>query len=163
VSMRLSFVAIACAVACSNGQPSLDDLVERADKITADEQPIIDELVSRVNYLKFNMGGNLPGWEKYLTIGDIANNALGLPPFTQTSQPLPSWRPNPTTLLGMGPYAHDRARKLAHEGKRHDLEFLIEDERRRYDEGVAHVDDLLKQVEQWVAQQRGSGSSGSAQ
>ena len=161
--MRLSFVAIACAVACSNGQPSLDDLVERADKTTANEQPILDELVSRVNFLKFNMGHNLPGWEIKFRIAQMANDSLGLQPFEQISQPLPSWRPNPTTLLGMGPYAHDRARKLAHEGKRHDLEFLVEDERRRYDEGVAHVDDLLKQVEQWVAQQRGSGSSGSAQ
>ena len=62
----------------------------------------------------------------------------------------------------MGPYVHIQAQKLVHEGKRHELEFLIEDERRRYDEGVAHVDDLLKQVEQWLALNRGSGSSGSA-
>ncbi len=157
--MRLSFVAIACVVACSNGRVDLDDLVERGDKMAADEQPILDELVSRVNFLKFNMGHNLPGWENKFRIAQMANDALGLQPFEQLSQPLPGWKPVPTTLLGMGLYVHDQARKLAREGKRHDLEFLIEDERRRYDEGVAHVDDLLKQVEQWLPQQRGSGYS----
>jgi hypothetical protein len=162
VSVRLSFLAIACVVGCSNGRPDLDDLAKSADKIAADEQPILDDLVSRVNYLKFNMGHNLPGWELKMRVAEMADEALGLQPFAQLSQPLPSWKPSPTSLLGMGPYVHVQAQKLAHEGKRHDLEFLIEDERRRYDEGVAHVDDLLKQVEQWLALNRGSGSSGSA-
>ena len=161
--MKLALVVAACLAACSNAQPSLDDLAKRADKMAADEQPILDALVSRVNFLKFNMGHNPPGWEnKFRDRADgerharlAAVRADVAAAAELEAEPDDAARDRPVRSR---PGAQARAR-----GQPSRSEFLIEDERRRYDEGVAHVDDLLKQVEQWVAAQPGSASGSGAQ
>ncbi len=86
-----------------------------------------------------------------LRSAEAANDALGLPPFTQAQPPGPGWRASPASLLGIGPYVVARAGELADHGKLHELEFLVEDEQRRYREGIAEVDRRLAQIERWIA------------
>ncbi len=156
--------AIVCiAVAgCQKKATDLADLQHQAAAIQAEYQPKLDALVARVRILKRDVRGNLPGWEPNIRISQLANDKLGLEPFEQTVPPGPEWRPNPPSLLGMGPYAQKRAAELASQNKVDELRFLVEDERKRYDKGIAEVDDLLKQVENWLAAAR-AGSGGSAQ
>jgi hypothetical protein len=108
----------------------------------------------RIVALKQYLRGELPGWEDNLRVAELANDELGLPPFTQVQPSGPDWKPSPASLLGIAPYVHEQADKLARSGKLDALRFLVEDERRRYSEGIARVDDRLGQVETWLGQQR---------
>jgi hypothetical protein len=157
--LALVLVVAACGKSDSKHEPSLDELAARCDQIAADEQPTLDALVSRVTKLKGNIGHN-PGWEAQFRYAQMANDELGLPPFEQLGTP-PGRSLPPASLLGIRPYVHQQCPKLAKQGDRHALEFMLQDMRRRYDEGVAHVDELLKPIEAWVASQL--GSAGSAQ
>jgi len=149
----------ACGKNDSKPEPSLDELAARCNQIAAAEQPTLDALVSRVHALKFNMGHNYPGWQAQFRYAQMANDELGLVPFEQATPGLPNRIPPRTTLLGMQAYAAQQCPKLAKQGNRHDLEFMLTDMRRRYDEGVAHVDGLLKPIEAWVASQTGPGAA----
>lgn len=121
-----------------------------ASALAAVKQPKLDALVARVRDLQHRLRGELPGWPNMLRIAELADDELGLPAFTQATPPGPEWRPNPTTLLGMGAYVRTRAAELANQGRRDELRFLVDDERARYDRGIASVTDHLEQVERWL-------------
>lgn len=159
LALALALVAIAACgkSAPTAAPPSLDELAARCDKIAEDEQPILDALVARVNALKGNLGHN--PWQAQFRNAQMANDTLGLPPFEQMDRPAPNRKLPPGSLLGIRPYVHEQCPKLAHDGKRPELESMFVDMRRRYDEGVAHVDELLKPIETWLASQHGSGAA----
>jgi hypothetical protein len=143
-------VLVALLVACS-GSDRLSDLQTQAAAIVRANRPALDALVARVAVLKHRLQGNAPGWEMMLRNAEAANDELGLQPFTQSQPPGSEWRASPASLLGMGPYVLVRAQQLAEQGKLGELKFLVEDERRRYREGIDDVDHRLAQVEQWIA------------
>ena len=161
MKLALALVVIASCgkSAPTASSPSLDELAARCDQIAEAEQPTLDALAVRVNALKPEMRHEYPGWVAQFRMAQMANDVLGLPPFEQMEPPVPGRQIPPATLLGMRPYVHQQCPKLAHDGHRHDLEFMLVDMRRRYDEGVAHVDDLLKPIEAWVASQTGPGAA----
>ena len=136
--MRLALLLLA---ACSN------DLVREANAIVDHNQPKLDALVARIQGLHRDLRGELPGWENMLRTAELANDELGLPPFTQIEPPGPQWRPNPTTLLGMGAYVRSRAREVSGAALQH----LVDDERERYDHGIASVTAHVVEVEHWIA------------
>lgn len=144
---RLACV-VALAVACGD---DIADLRGEADAIARARQVELDALVARIATLKRDLQGNLPGWESMLRVAELANDELGLPPFTQTVPPGPAWRPSPASLLGIAPYVHDRARALIDRGE---LEHLVRDERARYTQGIAEVELRLAEVERWLASSR---------
>jgi hypothetical protein len=152
--MRLA-IAIALVAACSS-EPSLDDLVQQSDAIATFHEQILNTFVIRVSWLKTHMGHNQPGWERSVRVAEMANDLLGLSPFAQTVPTKPGRVIPPASLLGMGPYVHDESRKRAQQGDRHGLEFLVQDEERRYCEGEPKVTALLDDVEGWVAAQSAS-------
>ncbi len=143
-------VLVSLVVACS-GSDRLSDLRMHAATLVSLNRPALDGLVARVIVLKRRLQGNASGWEMMLRNTEAANDELGLQPFTQSQPPGPEWRASPASLLGMGPYVLMRAQQLAEQGKLDELEFLVEDARRRYREGIADVDRRLAQVEQWIA------------
>jgi hypothetical protein len=140
---------LACAGCAKSNDP--EALQREAAAIAVAAQPKLDALVARVRALQRDLRGNLPGWQDMLRTAELANDQLGLPPFTQTVAPGPGWKPNPTTLLGMGGYVRGRAEELVRAGQRRELQFLVDDERRRYEQGIADVDRYLSQVEHWLA------------
>ena len=140
---------IALLIACS--RPGVHELAGEADAIAVAHAPALGALVARIGRLKRGLRGNRPAWESMLRVAELANDALGLPPFTQTVPPGPAWRPSPASLLGMAPYVHERAHDLAARGDRTALEHLVADERARYDRGIAEVDANLAEVERWLA------------
>lgn len=143
-------VLVSLLAGCS-GSDRLSDLRTQAATLVHLNRPALDALVARVTVVKRRLQGNAPGWEMMLRNAEAANDELGLPPFTQSQPPGPEWRASPASLLGMGPYVLVRAQQLAGQGKLGELEFLVEDARRRYREGIADVDRRLAQVEQWIA------------
>jgi len=122
--------------------------------IAAVNQPKLEALVERVHGLQRSLRGDLPGWPNMLRTAELASDELGLPPFTQTTPPDPTWRPSATTLLGMGAYVRVRAGDLAVQGHRDELRFLIDDERTRYARGITSVTEHVVQVERWLAASR---------
>lgn len=115
------------------------------------QQPALDALVARIAHLKQQLRGNLPGWESALRTAELANDELGLPPFTQEQPPGPAWHPSPASLLGIAPYVERRAPELAAANRRDELEFLLRDERVRYARGIVNVGSHLDEVDRWLA------------
>ena len=151
---RITVTAVIATVwACSKSN-DLEVMQQEATAIAVAAQPRLDALVDRIRTLKHDLRGNLPGWPDMLRTAELANDQLGLPPFTQTVPPGPSWRPSPATLLGIGGYVRGRADELARAGQRRELAYLVDDERRRYEQGIADVDRNLSQVEHWLASAR---------
>lgn len=148
--MRTGALLVVLVMGCSRPDPTAV-LQVRAAAIVRSQQPALDALVGRVAALKRRLRGNLPGWEVMLRNAEAANDALGLQPFTQIQPPGPEWRPSPASVLGIGPHVLVRARQLAEQGKVRELEFLVEDEQRRYREGITDVDRRLAQIERWLA------------
>ena len=141
---------LALFVACSH-RDDLADLRARLQANVAQERPHVAALVLRLAHVKQELRGNLPGWESELRIAELANDELGLPPFTQEVPPGPSWQPSPASLLGIEPYVTRRGREL------HDraaLQFLVDDTRARYAAGTAEVDVRLGELEAWLAKTR---------
>ncbi|HEX7837118.1 MAG TPA: hypothetical protein VF469_06615 [Kofleriaceae bacterium] len=147
---KIGALLVVLAMGCSRPAPTAV-LQAQAAAIVRSRQPALEALVGRVAALKRLLRGNLPGWEAMLRNAEAANDALGLQPFTQSQPPGPGWRPSPASVLGMGPYVLVRARQLAEQGKVRELEFLVEDEQRRYRDGIADVDRRLAQIERWLA------------
>lgn len=143
--------ALVVVLAACSGPDRLSELRMQAATDVRLNRPVLDALVVRVAALKHRLRGDVPGWEMMLRSAESANDKLGLQPFTQPQPPGPQWRASPASLLGMGPYVLVRAQQLAEQGKLGELEFLVEDERRRYREGIAEVDRRLSQVEDWIA------------
>jgi len=128
-----------------------DDMAElraRLASVVAEQRPRVAALVVRIAHVKDRLRGNLPGWESELRVAELANDELGLPPFTQDAPPGPTWRPSPASLLGIEPYVVQRARQL---GDRAQLQFLVEDTRARYVNGVTEVSARVAEVEAWLA------------
>lgn len=146
--MRLLAVVMIAACSRSNDVAALRF---EARAIATIKQPTLDVLVERVHGLQRDLRHELPGWPNMFRTAQLANDELGLPPFEQATLPGPEWRPNPTTLLGMGAYVRARADQLALQGHRGELRFLVDDERARYDRGIASVSEHLEQVERWLA------------
>jgi hypothetical protein len=146
--MRL--VILLAIAACSRSN-DIAALQFEASAVAAVNQPRLDALVVRVHELRRRLRGELPGWQNMFRTAQLANDELGLPPFEQDAPPGSEWRPNPTTLLGMGAYVRTRAAELANQHHRDELRFLVDDERARYDRGVASVTQHLEQVERWLA------------
>lgn len=146
-------VVLVVALGCSRSH-ELEALEREAAAVAQLEQPVLDALVMRTRVLKRELRGNLPGWQNMLRTAELANDLLGLEPFTQAAPPGPGFRPSPTTLLGIAGYVRDRARELVARGQQHELQFLVDDERRRYARGIADVDRELGRVEAWLAASR---------
>ena len=136
--------------ACSRSN-DVAALQREASTIAAVNQPTLDALVERVHNLQHELRGDLPGWPNMLRTAELADDELGLPPFTQTTPPGPGWQPSSTTLLGMGAYVRARAGELAKLGHRDELRYLVADERERYARGIASVTERIMQVESWIA------------
>jgi hypothetical protein len=126
-------------------------LRDRATTIALSHKPALDALVARIAALKPRLRGNLPGWESELRVAELANDELGLPPFTQVVPPGPEWKPSPASLLGIAPYVAARANELASANRRDELRFLVHDEQARYEHGLVEVSARLDQVESWLA------------
>jgi hypothetical protein len=153
--MRRRHHVIVLAAACACSRPDeLHQLRDRAVAIAEHEQPALDALVGRIARLKQDLRGNLPGWESALRTAELANDELGLPPFTQTEPPGAGWQPSPASLLGIRPYVEVRAADLARAGRTAELQFLVEDERARYARGIADVAKHIAEVERWLNQPR---------
>jgi hypothetical protein len=146
-------VVLALALGCSRSH-ELEALQREADAVALLEQPVLDALVARTRVLKRELRGNLPGWQDMLRTAELANDLLGLEPFTQATPPGPGWRPSPASLLGIAGYVRVQARELAARGNQHALQFLVDDERRRYARGIEEVDGELARVEAWLAANR---------
>jgi hypothetical protein len=145
---RAALIGLLVLACCSS---DLDRLQAQATAVAAAAQPRLVALIVRVYALKRGFG-NRRDWQKLLRISQMANDELGLQPFEQVVPHGPSWKPGPATLLGIAPYILVQADVLAKAGKRHDLEFLVQDERRRYEEGISSVDKHLIQVEHLLAE-----------
>jgi hypothetical protein len=148
VTMRCTIVL---AIAACSRPNDVAALRFEAYAIAALRQPMLAALVDRIHVLHRDLRRELPGWPNMFRTAQLANDELGLPPFEQATPPGPEWRPNPTTLLGMGAYVRTRAAELAMQGHRDELRFLVDDERARYDRGIASVTEHLEQVERWLA------------
>ncbi len=145
-------VAALCALAlgCSSSTSELEQLQAESRRVARDHQPQLDAIAARLDRIKRHLRGNLPGWENMLRTAELANDELGLPAFTQISRPGPAWRPSPATLLGIEGYVRDQVAALV---ARHDLgalRYLVDDERKRYDVGIAEATAHVAQVEQWL-------------
>ena len=149
--LRAILGALVVTLAACSKSSDVGALQREATAITVFTQPRLDALVVRIRVLKRDLRGNMAGWETMLRTAELANDELGLPPFTQSVPAGPSWKPSPATLLGIGSYVHGQADELANHGKRRELERLVVDERRRYEEGIGEVDRNLSQVESWLA------------
>ncbi len=147
--MTILVTLLACAK-----PDTLAGLERDAVDLVATRQPDLVRLVGRIAMIKRDLRGNRPGWEQMMRVADLANDELGLPPFTQTLPPGPAWAPSPASLLGIGPHVCSHAAELATTHKHDELAFLVADARRRYDEGIARVDDRLGQLERWIASGR---------
>jgi hypothetical protein len=144
-------VALACA---RSAAPVPDALAAEAVAIAAVNHPALDALVARVDHLKRGLRGDLPGWQTAMRTAELANDGLGLPPFTQTVPPGPSWRPSPASLLGIEPYVRVKAPQLAAAKDVVALERMIADERKRYADGIREVSAHLDEVDAWLATPR---------
>ena len=149
-SSRFRSLVLVGLVACAKSN-ELATLQDEAASIARDQDPALRALMARVAALKRDMGHNRPGWETMLQYANLADDELGLPPFTQADAPALGWQPSPATLLGIGPFVRKKAAELAKAGKTEELRFLVTDERRRYAEGIKSVQDHLAQVESWLA------------
>ena len=132
------------------GPTDILDLREQAYTAGVLSQPTLDTLVFRVRYLKREMRGNLAGWEAHWRNAELANDQLGLPPFSQLEQPMPGWRAVPISLLGMQNYVRMRANELVEAHDRDGLAFLVSDTRARYARGMIEVSTYLTDVETWL-------------
>ncbi|MFT3699219.1 MAG: hypothetical protein QM831_39090 [Kofleriaceae bacterium] len=141
---RLGYLIAIAACAGSDPVPLLHD------RAIASEVPL-DDLVVRIGALKPALVGNRPGWEMALRTAELANDELGLPPFTQTVPPGPAWRPSPASLLGIAAAVQTRADELAAARDWRGLILLIADEQRRYASGIASVRRHLGEVDRWLA------------
>jgi outer membrane murein-binding lipoprotein Lpp len=142
-------LAVVLVAGCSKPN-ELAPLERETTTIAAAHQLQLDTLVARIHVLQREIRGNRPGWQTMMRTAELANDQLGLPPFTQTQPPGPEWRPSPATLLGIASYVRHQAADLAKRSKRPQLQFLVDDERRRYDQGIAEVDRNLATVERWL-------------
>ena len=136
----------AVLAACAQ-HDEIGELRARIDKVVAEQRPRVAALVLRLAHVKARLRGNLPGWENELRVAELANDELGLPPFTQDVPPGPTWRPSPASLLGIEPYVVQRAHELA---DRRQLQFLYDDTRSRYATGVTEVSARVAEVEAWL-------------
>lgn len=135
--------------ACDSREPDAR-LAGEVHALVTSEQRVLAGPLARIARAKRELHGNPPGWEKTLRIAELANDGLGLPPFTQAVAPGPQWRANPATLLGMGPYAEARADALAHEHRTTELAALLADVHARYDRGIAEVAAELDDVDRRI-------------
>ncbi|HEY6040373.1 MAG TPA: hypothetical protein VIV58_39080, partial [Kofleriaceae bacterium] len=160
--MRGQQLIVALALAGCPHPNELARLQRDADVVGAINQPALDALVFRVELVKRELRGNLPGWETEWRIAELANDQLGLPPFAQLEPPGPAWRPVPTSLLGMRGYVQVRARQLAdaHDGAA--LAFLVSDARARYARGTGEVGEHLGEIERWLRTSSSSRRSDSS-
>jgi hypothetical protein len=133
----------ACARADEGGA-----LRAQVGAVIAEQRPRVAALVLRLAHVKERLRGNRTGWESELRIAELANDELGLPPFTQDAPPGPGWRPSPTSLLGIEPYVTARSRELT---DRRALQFLCDDTRVRYAAGLTEVGARIAQLEAWLA------------
>lgn len=140
---RATWIGLLVLAGCSS---DLDRLQAEANRVAVAAQPRLVMLVARVFALKRGFGDR-PDWQMLLRMSQVANDELGLEPFEQIVPPGPNRKLPPGSLLGIAPYVLVQAEVLAKAGKRHDLEYLIQDERRRYDEGIASVDKQLILIE----------------
>ena len=106
--------------------------------------PQLELLALRISSVRSRLRGNPPGWQDMFRIAQLANDELGLPPFEQTVPPGAGWRPSPATLLGI----KSQLAQLP------PTEPLVADARRRYREGIDHVDARLTELENWLASLR---------
>lgn len=106
---------------------------------------------ARVADVKRHLVGDRRGWERVLRRAELANDALGLPPFTQVVAPTAAWRPSPASLLGIAAAVERRAGTLGERGDVDGLRALEADATRRYREGLAAVERDLATVEAWLA------------
>ena len=136
----------AVLAACAQ-HDEIGELRARIDKVVAEQRPRVAALVLRLAHVKARLRGNLPGWENELRVAELANDELGLPPFTQDVPPGPAWRPSPASLLGIEPYVVARAHELT---DRAQLQFLYDDTRSRYATGVTEVSARVAEVEAWL-------------
>lgn len=149
-------VLVTAMLGCAHRDGSeLRALEREATAVVDATRPSLDALVARIDVLKRELRGNLPGWQDMLRVAELANNQLGLPPFTQVVAATAEFRPSPATLLGMGPYVRVRAVELARHGKHDELAFLVADELRRYDHGITETEGLLDEVERRLETARG--------
>lgn len=138
---------LAVLAACAH-HDEIAELRARISAAVAEQRPRVAALVLRLAHVKEQLRGNRAGWETELRVAELANDDLGLPPFTQDVPPGPAWRPSPASLLGIDPYVVRRATELT---DRKALQFLYDDTRARYARGTAEVDARLAEVEAWLA------------
>lgn len=143
------YLVLHVIAACNAREPDAR-LAGEVHALVTSEQRVLAGLEARIARAKRELRGNRPGWETTLRIAELANDGLGLPPFTQVVAPGPEWRPNPATLVGMGPYADARADRLAREHRTAELAALLADVRGRYDRGIAEVAAQLDDVERRI-------------
>jgi hypothetical protein len=143
--------ALVALAACSPAPArDLGALSAEVSAIVDLNKPRLDLLVGRIAELKRDLRHNLPGWQEMLRAAELANDALGLPPFVQVAPPGPGWAPSKASLLGMGPYAKQRAAELAKAGQRAELAFLVDDTRRRYVESDQEISEWIDLVDRWL-------------
>ena len=140
-------VAFALLAACAH-RDEVGELRARVSSVVAEQRPRVAALARRLAHVKERLRGNLPGWESELRVAELANDELGLPPFTQEVPPGPEWRPSPASLLGIEPTVMRRAGELT---DRAQLQFLVDDTRSRYANGVHEVDERLAELEAYLA------------
>jgi hypothetical protein len=145
--MQAIAILLLCIAACTHGGRGAERDAATAALL---EQPVLSALAIRICSLKSEIHGNAPGWEAKWRIAELANDALGLPPFAQDALPGPTWHPVPTSLLGMGRFARARADELARDHEHAELAFLVRDERSRYARGLIEVHAYVSDVEQWA-------------
>ena len=137
-------------IACGKSAEPLDPLEQEAMAVSDANQPKLDALSDRVTALK-RLPRNKAGWENMMRNAEIANDTLGRWPFEQIAPPIiGAWHPAPNSLMAIRGVVRDKAHQLARDGKTDALRALIDDEKRRYAEGIARVDGQLAEVEAWV-------------
>lgn len=145
--MRRRYDVILWLAAACAPRDDVGELRARVSEVVAEQRPRVAALVLRLAHVKDRLRGNLPGWENELRVAELANDELGLPPFTQDVPPGPTWRPSPASLLGIEPYVVQRAHELTDRGQ---LQFLYDDTRSRYATGVTEVSARVAEVEAWL-------------
>jgi len=146
--MRRRHDVICLLLAACAPRDDVGELRARVDRVVAEQRPRVAALVMQLAQVKQRLRGNLPGWENELRVAELANDELGLPPFTQDVPPGPTWRPSPASLLGIEPAVVQRAHVLT---DRAQLELLYDDTRSRYATGIAEVSARVAEVEAWLA------------
>ncbi len=120
-------IAVACVLACAGCSDRRDarELEREITALTESYQPLIDDLVARLQHLKHDIRDTMSGWENAFRMAQLANDAIGLQPFEQMVPPGPGFRNPPASLLGMGAAIRKHAAELASAGKTDELAALL--------------------------------------